>query len=131
MPLSRMATISSEVATGRRMNGRDGLNAAAFLSRAGGDGSWAAPRASLTAGLRIVRRGVPGRRRGGGRSSAAVRAGGLPHRDLGAGLELVGAVDDDRIADLEARGHGDALALGRTERHGLCRDLSLIHISEP
>src|SRR5258708_25321713 len=104
-----IATISSEVPTGRSMNIRDG-----FMSRPGllvGLRGSAGPAAFAVGLASPLRRGLGGPwiglavgRRGGDRRTgrrARVRAGPA---DLGAGAQAVGAVDDDPVADLQARG---------------------------
>src|SRR5262245_17812335 len=103
-PESRIASIRSEVATGRRMNGRDGLMAAphAWLrSRV----SWCVPRRCFApfAPLIPLAPFVPfaladGR---GWLRRAAVIAG-LAHGDASAVAQFVGAVDHHLVARREA-----------------------------
>src|SRR5438874_9438019 len=100
MPTSRIAAISSVVATGRRMKGRDG-----FMKAAAGDGSrrrrvrgGRSALAPLATIARLARSGA-GRRLGGPRLGGArqgsTRQGSARQGDLGALLQLVGAVDHD------------------------------------
>src|SRR5437899_11594719 len=92
MPASRSATINSEVATGRRMNCRDGFmrfalraRLLAFLSPALAAGPIAARRRPTRAACRA-------------RSLRVAR----DELDLRALAELVGAVDDDERAMVNA-----------------------------
>mgnify|MGYP003694607159 CR=1 FL=1 len=109
MPASRIATISSVVATGRRMNRRDGFTGGIR----GGPGETAGggqPPRSWRRWRRAARlRGVPdGGRLPGGRSPLPLRrppfaagaawASRVINFDLGAFAQLVRAVDDDEIA---------------------------------
>src|SRR5580692_2025041 len=107
-----IATISSEVATGRSMKIRDG-----FMSRpgllvglGGSAGASAVPLASPLLRLRLRgigrcdgagRRGGRGRRGGDRRTGRRARVGARP-ADLGAVAQPIGAVDDDLVADLQA-----------------------------
>src|SRR6266404_2261669 len=88
MPTSMMAIIRSEVPTGRRMKMREGfMRPPAWLARACSSAAWGVPRLALAAALPLSRSGVLG--------AACPRRGGrrvLPQLDLGAVLELVGAV---------------------------------------
>src|SRR4030095_8154539 len=115
-----MATISSEVATGRSMKIRDG-----FMSRSGllvglGGGCAAGTTAAVGlasplllglagAALRGVR-GVGDRRARRGARRAATRTA-----DLGAVAQAIGAVDHDLVAGLQALHDLHLLAVGRTE----------------
>src|SRR5262245_61223334 len=102
MPTSRIAAIKSVVATGRRMKRRDGFMSAAAgygsLGRRGRGGRSALASPTAIAGL--ARLGV-----GGG-------PGGTGYGDLGALLQLVGAVDHDLVARRQAGLDGDPLAGG-------------------
>src|SRR5215831_21072895 len=93
MPDSSIATIRSEVATGRRMKGRDGFMSRLLGTRRGR--SFLAAPASLA---------VPGSLLGGG------RVGGHPgaarsHLDLGAVAQLVVTLDDHDLARCDAFVH--------------------------
>src|SRR6267154_4137179 len=88
MPTSMMAIIRSEVPTGRRMKMREGFMwPPAWLARACSSAAWGVPRLAPAPALPLSLCGVLGvaRSRRGGRSV-------LPQLDLGAVLELVGAV---------------------------------------
>ena len=88
MPVSRMATISSEVATGRRMNGREGLR----LTAGGLFGSWRALDTCRGLGRPFSGLGRSGRGRLEGRRGD----------DGLAGAEAIGAIDDHVLAGLQA-----------------------------
>src|SRR5690349_930884 len=123
MPTIMIATIRSEVPTGRSMKIRDG-----FMSRPrllvglrGRPVCAATPLAAcplsftLAAPLPVVRRRgalAVGRRRGDRRTGCARRAAGAA--DLGAVAQAVDAIHHHLVADLEALGDGDLLAVGRT-----------------
>src|SRR5262245_16031226 len=128
MPTSMIATIRSEVPTGRSMKIRDG-----FMSRpkllVGLGGPTRATAALAVCALRAsplsIRRTAPltrrstvrpgrstaiGRRRGNRPPGVAGRA--ARPADLGAVAQPVGAVDHDVVADREPLQHGDLLAVG-------------------
>src|SRR5580704_16410483 len=133
MPTSMIATISREVATGRRINSRDGLTPYSY--------PWPPARSAspATAPARLRR---AWRRRGTSRLAlplslaltatprAARLAGILSRRrvwlrrvlgngDLSAFLEPIGAVGDDHLARFEPFGNRDLLPIVRAERHRL------------
>src|SRR5260221_4905294 len=136
MPTRMIATISSEVPTGRSMKIRDG-----FMSRpkllvglGGSTGAaaaalavrarWASPlRSSSLGGVRSATltgcrgtvgpgRSAAGRRRRGNRP-AGIAGRAARAADLGAVAQPVGAVDHHLVADRQALDHGDLLAVGR------------------
>src|SRR5262249_31773885 len=77
----------------------------------------AARRARLAVPVLAARR-LPARRRLGRRRAARRRAlAGGTQDDLGAVAQLVGAVDDDPVAGLQARQHGHLVAVGRAGLH--------------
>src|SRR5215469_17478863 len=117
MPTSMIATISSEVATGRRMKMRDGLTRIFRCAVSLVSPSALAVRALLIdrgARLRRCRRGgrrrrpLPRRLRCGRRRIAR-------HPNLGAILQAIGAVDDDNLARLQPLRDNDALLITRPE----------------
>src|SRR6185437_4827211 len=116
MPTSMIATINSEVATGRRMNGRDGLMRYPYSL----DPWLFSPATALSLLALALAASLPARlarrlrRRRTGRLSAAF--GDL---DLGAFLEPVGAVGDDDLPRIEPFGDRDLLAVVGAERHHL------------
>src|SRR6185312_577388 len=104
MPTSMIAAISSEVATGRRIKGRDGFIA--------GD-SLVAPLASLSLSLSLAlaslapaRLAIRGSRRGGAVRRRRAAAGDVY---LGPLLEPVGAVDNDDLPGRQSLGDRDLL----------------------
>src|SRR5882672_7541430 len=126
MPTRMIATMSSEVPTGRSMKIRDG-----FMSRprvlVGLRRPAAAAAVGLTPPLRgagrslvalrrlcPLRVGYARRRRGHRRAACRARVGARP-ADLGAVAQAVRAVDDDLVADLQAAGDLHSLAVGRAE----------------
>src|SRR6266850_4205368 len=129
MPTRMIATMSSEVPTGRSMKIRDG-----FMSRPRllvglrrPVGAAAAAAVGLTPPLRgagrslvalrrlcPLRVGYARRRRGHRRAGCRARVGARP-ADLGAVAQAVRAVDDDLVADLQAAGDLHSLAVGRAE----------------
>src|SRR5262245_32826032 len=122
-PTSMMATISNEVATGRSMKIRDG-----FMSRpellvglggpacpcalASGAGSFGATAIGLTSSLLLL--GVRRRRRNG-RALRSTRSAAARPADLGAVAQTVGAVDHDLVADLQAAGDLNPVAIGHAK----------------
>ena len=92
MPASRIATISSEVPTGRRMKMRDGFMRAAPTARRGAVAAGVGARPALPCCA--------------GRCSSRQRPArccfALSQQHLGTVLELVGAVGDHPLAGLEA-----------------------------
>src|SRR5713101_5698562 len=124
MPTRMIATMSSEVPTGRSMKIRDG-----FMSRSGllvglrGPVGAAAAGVALPVGrapplwrgLGACRCGLPvRRRRGDRRAGCRARVGARP-ADLGAVAQAVRTVDDDLVADLQAAGDLHLLAVGRAQ----------------
>src|SRR5437867_9653358 len=106
-PESRIASIRSEVATGRKMNGRDGLMAASH--------AWLRSRRSL----RIPRGRLATLALADGRRwllRAAVV--GLADGDAGAVPQLVGAIDNHLVARRETRLHCDPFAIGWPKADG-------------
>src|SRR5437764_15098368 len=130
MPTSTIATISSEVPTGRSMKTRDGfMSRPKLLVGLGGPTRAAAAlavRAALRASpLRACRatplsrrgavgtgRGAAGGRRGGDRPAGIARRGART-ADLGAVAQPVGAADHHFVADRQTLDDGDLLAVGR------------------
>src|SRR6185312_13404003 len=108
-PASRIASISSDVATGRRMNGRDGFIEALWSSvrrRAGGASAAAlAAPALAVAPLACARRVLARRRR-----LLRRPCGGVDQFHARAVAELVGAVDHDQVARRKAFAHLGRLA---------------------
>src|SRR5687767_15881598 len=117
-PTSMMATISSEVATGRSMKIRDG-----FMSRSGllvGLGGGCAAGATAAVGLAssllllwagaLLGLGRVGDRRARRGARRAARAA-----DLGAVAQAIGAVNDDLVAGLQALHDLHLLAVGGAE----------------
>src|SRR5712671_990295 len=111
-----IATISSEVATGRSMKIRDGfMSRPGLLVRLGGPAgatavAAAVPLAPPLLALRLVTRRLGARLRSAGgvgrrgchrRTGRHARVGGRP-ADLGAVAQAIRAVDDDLVADLKA-----------------------------
>src|SRR4249919_3166181 len=110
-----IATISSEVATGRSMKIRDGfMSRPGLLVRLGGPAgasavaagaavSWAPPLrlVTLRRGSRLRRARGIGRRGGDRRPARRARVGAWP-ADLGAVAQAIRAVDDDLVANLQA-----------------------------
>src|SRR5438067_7231690 len=125
MPASRMASIRREVATGRRMNGRDGLMRGSSSMRRARRGRSSAP--ALAAAALIARRLVCGGRplpllwRCRLSRTPRVRVDELHLRTV---AQLVGAIDHDEISGLDPALHFGVLALGcaeldRSHGHGL------------
>src|SRR5215475_12764988 len=123
MPVSRIATISSDVPTGRRMKMRDG-----FMSRCV-PGEGCRPRSSaalaarlLLTAMRAFAVSLAGRLPGGAglvawERGATAAARCLAQQHLGAILELVGAVDDHLLAGLQSLRDHDVARIPRAERH--------------
>src|SRR2546428_403592 len=109
MPTSRMASISSEVATGRRMKGRDGLM--------GGSSSMPHVRderisAAALAAAAFARRLVCAGRSLAGRCRLSRASGaGIDEFHLRAVAQLVGAVDHDEVPRFESALHFGVLTL--------------------
>src|SRR5260370_34025450 len=106
MPTSMIATISSEVPTGRSMKIRDGFMSRAGLVVGGLRGATGAAAPALAIGaLALAVAATLAVRRGGD----AWRAGRVRRRpaDLGAVAQPVDAVDRHQVADLEAPEHRD------------------------
>src|SRR5579864_4247940 len=98
MPASRIASISSEVATGRRMNGRDGLIAgSSLLGHAQGARNSGA---ALGAAPRIGRAFVGAGRFAGRRCLSRSLGAAIQQDDFRAVAQLVGAVDNDLVSRL-------------------------------
>src|SRR5881394_2062487 len=115
MPASRIASINSDVATGRRMNGRDGF--IETLSSSGRLCDGGASAAALSAPLAVcplagARRVLATRRR-----LLRRPRGGVDQFHARTVTELVGAVDDDQITRGEPFAHLGRLAGDRTELH--------------
>src|SRR5438445_12270859 len=113
MPASRMASIKSEVATGRRMNGRDGLMRGSSSMRRARRGRSSAPAfAAATFARRLVccGRALAGRCR----LSRAPRAR-IDELHLRTVAQLVGAIDHDEVPRLDSALHFGVLALGCAE----------------
>src|SRR5947207_1681714 len=126
MPISMIAAINSEVATGRRMKMRDGLTVSWFsgslrvapaalavrallwICRR----SWLCGRRRLRFGCRLFSRG---RLRLSGPSTLH-----QPH--LGAILQPIGAIGDDPLSRFEPLGDDDPPIIAGTERDRLRRD---------
>src|SRR6266545_6559635 len=104
MPASRTATISSVVATGRRMKSSDGFIRAAFE----GSSTLRAPPLSLAEAL-------AGSFGLGGRLDFGSLQSDLDARSRPQPVE---AVRDQRFAGGEAFAHRDPLAFGGTQLHG-------------
>src|SRR2546422_5432471 len=119
MPASRMASIRSEVATGRRMNGRDGVMRGSSSMRRAGRGGSSAP--ALAAAALIARRLVCGGRPlpllWRCRLSRTPR-GGIDELYLRAVAQLIGAIDHDEVPGLDPALHFGVLALGCAELDG-------------
>src|SRR5262245_963683 len=110
MPASSIATIRSVVATGRRMKSRDG-----FIANLRRRALARRPIAARSARWALLR----------GRDRLALAGDDF---DLGAFAQLVGAVDHDLHARLQAAGHDRNLTLRRAELHGAYRDrLVVLH----
>src|SRR5580658_9372637 len=118
MPVSRIATISKDVPTGRRMKMRDG-----FIRLPG----WqAGPRLRSSAAWSLLRRrllvavpalaGVLGLTRRG-RCRRGARRCALAQQHLGPILELVGAVDDHGLAGLDALRDRYVAGIARAKCH--------------
>src|SRR6266545_4800081 len=119
MPASRIASIKSDVATGRRMNGRDGLIAGSSSvrhARAAWNSAAALPAAAFARRLVRAGRSLAGRCR-----LSRTPGGGIDKLHLRTVAQLVGAVDHDEISRLESALHFGVLALGCAQldgRHG-------------
>src|SRR5213076_1266473 len=119
MPASRMASIKSEVATGRRMNGRDGLMRGSSSKGHARRGMSSAP--ALAAAALIARRLVCG-----GRPFPLLwrcrlsRAPGvrIDEFHLRAVAQLVGTIDHDEIPRLDSALHFGVLTLGCAQLDG-------------
>src|SRR5215218_2801649 len=120
-PTSMMATISSEVATGRSMKIRDG-----FMSRSGllvglGGGCAAGTTAAVSLAPPLLLLGLAGAallgvgRVGDRRARRGARRAATRTADLGAVAQAVGAVDHDLVAGLQALHDLHLLAVGRAE----------------
>src|SRR6516225_5097160 len=122
MPASRIATMRSEVPTGRRMKMREGfMRCEAVVA-----GCSQRPRGS--AAVRAARLRMPPATlapltgRGGAGVGACTRCAGdsrarratLTGQHLGVILELVGTVDDHQVAGLEARGDRNVVGIAGT-----------------
>src|SRR5437867_6572919 len=113
MPASRMASIRSEVATGRRMNGRDGLMRGSSSMRRARCGRSSAPALAAAA---FARRLVCGGRALAGRCCLSrTTRGGIDELHLRPVAQLVGAIDHDEISRLHPALHFGVLALGCAE----------------
>src|SRR6516162_4553460 len=129
MPTSTIATIKSEVPTGRSMKIRDGFMSRPTLLVGLGGPARTAPAAlavrALRAPLLPTAWRPPLRRRGpvgtGGRTAVGRRRGdrpaGIARRragtaDLGAVAQPIGAVDHHLVADRQTFDDGDLLAVG-------------------
>src|SRR5215207_870348 len=117
-PTSMMATISSEVATGRSMKIRDG-----FMSRSGllvglggGCAAGATTAVGLASSLLLLRAGtLLGLRRVGDRRARRGARRAARAADLGAVAQTVGAVDHDLVAGLQAFRDLHPVAIGGAE----------------
>src|SRR4030095_3960234 len=128
MPASRIATISSEVATGRRMNWRDGFMRLGFFRARESVSPAALPwarrsvaRRSLATGTVATRRPRP---RGGG--SAARLRFARDELDLRPFTQLVGAIDDDHVARGDAAVDRRHLTLHGSQLDGADADRAII-----
>src|ERR671913_491589 len=105
-PTSMMATISSEVATGRSMKIRDGfMSRSGLLGGLGGGCAASAPAAIGLASslLLLLARALLGLRRVGDRGARrSARRAAARAADLGTVAQSVGAVDHDLVARLQA-----------------------------
>src|SRR5579862_2112740 len=112
MPVSRMASIRSDVPTGRSMKMRDGFTRSSSWQARPGSSASSAVRCALwllaPAALALSLAGtLGGRARGAGSL--------LPQQHLGTVLELVGAVDDHGLPGLEPLRDGHVGGVARTQ----------------
>src|SRR6185437_14854478 len=112
MPTSMIAAISSEVATGRRMNGRDGL-----MGRPCPDDP--RPRSPAAPALLPFALALPAPLAGLARRLTGGLGAAFGDLHLGAFLEPVGAVGDDDLTRIEPFDDSDLLAFIGAERHRL------------
>src|SRR3954471_24328947 len=105
-PTSMMATISSEVATGRSMKIRDGFmsRSGLLVGLSGGCPAGATPAVGLASSLLLGLAGAAllGIRRVGDRRTRRSARWTARPADLGAVAQTVGAVDHDLVARLQA-----------------------------